>query len=386
MNIKTAVERVIEKEPLFTALILALQVKADESIPTLGTDGETLAYNPKFLDSLTLDEAAATVLHETFHCAFSHIWRRGSRDAFKWNMATDYAINGIVSESFPLPKGSLFESKYIGMSAEQIYDRLPDNKQDQQGWCDKEQWEQQSSSSSSTQNTIKKEIQKIFDKLSSGNLSKAEKRSRLAQKWEDLFEKTITREYGDMPESMKRVIEQTYYKPVINWMELVQYLLSEDVTDYSFSQPDRRFLEEEYTLPEMFSFDRLKDIVFAYDTSGSISEHDLFTFYMETLSLFRNYSSLTGWIAICDAHLHNFAPISPSHGYKEFNFKGGGGTNFRPVFERIEKEGIQPKALFFFSDTQGTFPTEAPNYPVYWLVREDMGRPTVPFGKIVMFK
>lgn len=388
MNIKDAIEKVIEKEPLFTALVLSLKVQEDDTIPTLGTDGEVLAYNPKFLDSLTKGEAAATVLHETLHCAFSHLWRRGARNAMKWNMATDYAINTIVNESFPLPKGSLIESKYIGLSAEQIYERLPDDNKKQQEWCEKSQWEQKKSSSpSNPQTTIEKEIQKIFEKMSSGRMTPQEKASSIARKWEELFERTITRQYGKMPQSMRRVIESTYYKPVINWQELVQNLLSEDITDYSFSQPDRRFLEDDFTLPDMFSYDRLKDIVFAYDTSGSINEHDLFTFYMETLSLFNNFSSLSGWIAICDAALHNFTEITPAQGFDEFQFKGGGGTSFKPVFEKIEKEGLNPKALFYFTDTEGSFPAKEPNYPVFWLVREDMGtRIDVPFGKVIRFK
>ena len=60
------------------------------------------------------------------------------------------------------------------------------------------------------------------------------------------------------------------------------------------------------------------------------------------------------------------------------NFKGGGGTSFRPVFEWVEKQGLRPEALVYFTDAEGEFPERAPHYPVIWLVK---GREPVPWGE-----
>ena len=46
---------------------------------------------------------------------------------------------------------------------------------------------------------------------------------------------------------------------------------------------------------------------------------------------------------------------------------GGGGTDFRPVFEEIKKRGVQPQFLVYLTDGYGTYPDIAPDYPVLWL-------------------
>jgi predicted metal-dependent peptidase len=59
-------------------------------------------------------------------------------------------------------------------------------------------------------------------------------------------------------------------------------------------------------------------------------------------------------------------------------FAGGGGTSFVPVFDWIVRHGQQPDTLLYFTDADGEFPQEAPNYPVLWLVK---GKAPVPFGR-----
>ncbi|MFA7097204.1 MAG: VWA-like domain-containing protein, partial [Gammaproteobacteria bacterium] len=59
-------------------------------------------------------------------------------------------------------------------------------------------------------------------------------------------------------------------------------------------------------------------------------------------------------------------------------FRGGGGTSFRPVFEWLEREGRRPDLLVYFTDAQGEFPPQEPDYPVLWLVK---GKAAVPWGQ-----
>ena len=60
--------------------------------------------------------------------------------------------------------------------------------------------------------------------------------------------------------------------------------------------------------------------------------------------------------------------------------KGGGGTSFRPVFEWLEVNGIEPQSLVYFTDADGEFPQKEPNFPVIWLVK---GKTKVPWGQRV---
>lgn len=409
MTIEEVMEYACDHQPLYRPLIMSLKPKStEEDTATMATDGEHIFYNPKFLAKLTMQQAAGVVLHETLHCAHRHLWRRDARDMYKFNVAADYAINPIVVENFPLPKGVLLDMKYAHMSAEEIYDVLPPIKKikigigsgsgkgkskgdsssgyenKQQKWGDHSMWNGKKS---------KKGKQSLADKIMGKNKGEDEaemtaKQRRLHEKWKDLFEKHIVKQYGKLPDSLKRIVEKEYYIPVLDWTALVSSLLSEDQNDYSFSQPDRRFLEADYILPDLYSIDRLKDVVFAYDTSGSVTQDMLKQFYMETLNLFNNFSSLQGYIAVCDWTLKHFSPVDAQDSFTDFNFIGGGGTSFEPVFDEIKRKGIRPKAVFYFTDTYGSFPNEDPGYPVFWLVPTEIGEfgeRHVPFGLVIPF-
>jgi len=102
MSLQTARQQIIKARAglvldhcFFASLALRLQVVEDASAETMFTDGKVLAYNPLFVDKLSLAEIKGVLAHEVMHIALAHHVRRGSRDKVKWNMACDYAINKI---------------------------------------------------------------------------------------------------------------------------------------------------------------------------------------------------------------------------------------------------------------------------------------------------
>jgi len=98
---------------------------------TMATDGESIMFHPEFVLEQT-DAAIRFVLcHEILHCINEHHERRGKRNPVGWNIACDYAINPILDgeEGFEWPKINgkqigLYEERFAGMNAEDIYDIL----------------------------------------------------------------------------------------------------------------------------------------------------------------------------------------------------------------------------------------------------------------------
>src|SRR5690606_23983989 len=82
--------------PFFASILLPMPISEDKTIPTMATDGETIRYNPEWTDSLTLDETTFVLAHETLHCVFDHMGRRGERTPNRWNQAADYIINELL--------------------------------------------------------------------------------------------------------------------------------------------------------------------------------------------------------------------------------------------------------------------------------------------------
>ena len=65
--------------------------------------------------------------------------------------------------------------------------------------------------------------------------------------------------------------------------------------------------------------------------------------------------------------------------------KGGGGTDFRPVFNEVEDRGIDPACVVYLTDGWGVYPEEEPPYPVLWVLTQEPSNPNYhpPFGEVV---
>ena len=123
-------------------------------------------------------------------------------------------------------------------------------------------------------------------------------------------------------------------------------------------------------------------MIAAIDTSGSISDDELREFVSELDALKGQVRARVTLLA-CD---YNIADNSPWE-YEPWDtmelpqdVEGGGGTDFRPVFDWVEKENRGPNLLVYFTDAEGDFPKLAPDYPVIWLVK---GKGNVPWGERV---
>ena len=78
-------------------------------------------YNPSFSAGLSDAELVGVMAHEIMHCAMLHPFRRNGRDGQEWNVACDYAINGLLKQSgFTLPGDALLDSQYDGLSARKL--------------------------------------------------------------------------------------------------------------------------------------------------------------------------------------------------------------------------------------------------------------------------
>lgn len=120
-------------------------------------------------------------------------------------------------------------------------------------------------------------------------------------------------------------------------------------------------------------------VVFATDSSGSINQATCDMFNTEGVGLMEQARPRQLIYIQCDAKVHECVEIDdPSDLVRKI--KGGGGTDFRPVFKRVEEEGYEPDLLIYLTDMEGSFPAVAPPYPVIWATTI---KHTAPFGAVV---
>ncbi len=354
--------QLIMDQPFFGSLALRLQMIEDRSIETAYTNGVVLGYHQEFIRGLTLEETKWLVAHEVMHLAMMHHTRRAGRQPDKWNIAADYAINGILDEAgFKKPVSCLLDFRFDGKSAEAIYDLLPDKDQE---------------NGASGPGNGPGEVRDAPGNCN-GDLKKAEAQWRvnLAQAVQQ------AQTMGNLPAGVQRLVEEIIH-PKVDWRTLLRHFVEQAArNDYSWLPPSRRYLAHGLCLPGLASKE-LGRVVIAVDTSGSIDTANLNQFAAEISGILEEFNMALIYIVYCDAKVQGF------HIYDHYDLPlklvpvGGGGTDFRPVFKWLEMM-LTPRCLIYLTDLECTrFPDKVPDYPVLWVKTGDGGY-TVPFGDVV---
>src|SRR5665213_1774804 len=134
VRIQKARTALLLDHPFFGSLLFRLKGRESRSIKTMATDGISLFYNPDFVDTLNASTLCGVLAHEVLHPGLQHHVRRSGRDPRRWNEACDYAINPLLLDAgLHLPEGVLVDDRFREMSAEQIYNQLQTEAEQEHG-------------------------------------------------------------------------------------------------------------------------------------------------------------------------------------------------------------------------------------------------------------
>ena len=132
-DIEALKRKMLVKYPFFGSVVASIDYKENMGIPTAGTDGKTIYYNPEYLEGLGRDEQTFIFAHEVCHIAFNHILRSEGKDPELWNIATDGVINQFLKkDGLKLAPGGVDMAEAINYDAEQLYEKLLQEKQQKQ--------------------------------------------------------------------------------------------------------------------------------------------------------------------------------------------------------------------------------------------------------------
>ncbi len=132
-DIEALKRKMLVKYPFFGSVVASIDYKENMGIPTAGTDGKTIYYNPEYLEGLGRDEQTFIFAHEVCHIAFNHILRSEGKNPELWNIATDGVINQFLKkDGLKLAPGGVDMEEAINYDAEQLYEKLLQEKQQKQ--------------------------------------------------------------------------------------------------------------------------------------------------------------------------------------------------------------------------------------------------------------
>lgn len=165
-------------------------------------------------------------------------------------------------------------------------------------------------------------------------------------------------------------------EPDMPWREILhKWIQMSSNADYSYGKIDRRFVPHSIVMPSLKS-EQYGKFVFVTDVSGSVSDAEFRACATEVVSAIEECEPEEVHVIQFDAPI-NSDPLSAIRDYQmlekgddiaEVKRMGFGGTAFRPVFQFIEANEIEPDAMIFLTDMCpcDEWPEE-PEYPVLWI-------------------
>jgi predicted metal-dependent peptidase len=453
-KMKKARTSLILKDPFYGALSMRMRLRpyhthdvVERSMASMGypcsTDGQTIAYDPDWIESLDVFQCKGLIAHEVSHVALKHTLRRGERDWKLWNRAGDYIIDPILIEAgFSLPPLSTGEVGHVdpeltGKSIEEAYLILKKREEEAQANCpsggnqpdsDPAPSDESSNDTDAAGPQQPSQSPKLSDKTSNDDISPQE----FGQAMQDFLDgKTqidipqgdgesamldapidmkdnkaideadrdittaveqaykVAKSHGNMPKGMERFIEEQN-KHVLDWREELRDFLEKSLErdNYNWIPPSRRYIPHGIMMPSLQDSEDIPKIVVLCDTSGSVSNKELKQYAGEMSAILEEFKC-------------NFKVIywdTDYDGEQEFSYddmpiklkaKGGGGTRFAPAFKHIIENKIECEAILYFTDMDAWDWNQVaevnPNVPVLWLdsygdIVERIGF-KLPFGK-----
>ena len=343
-------------------------------------DGDTVWYCPEDLICLYAEFPGSVrrgYLHMLLHCLFLHLYTGHARDRL-WSLACDLAVENLI-EAQKMSRLSDGKNREFlnrldenSRSAEQIYEFLKENDLPPEGdfAFDDHDWE------SAGQGSREKWERELL--AASGQKTGQGRRGHTPGAGEEAPPDEASGEF-DYRAFLRRF---TFLR------EEVQ--LDMDSFDYAYYQLG---MEHYGSMPlieplEYMEARRLEELVIAIDTSGSCSAEIVGKFLAETYKILSSqenfFRKMKVYFIQCDCLIQDVTRIASREDWldyaKKIRIQGRGGTDFTPVFDYVKtlretRELKDLKALLYFTDGDGFYPSAPPEYEAAFVLLKDTGHP-----------
>ena len=397
-------------------------VSIEES--ALMTDGKYLLYNPKHVLSsykTAKEIPVRNYLHMVMHCVFKHMYMDPTLNRPYWDLACDIAVENVITE-LGLRAVTTAEEKqqaqYIAaikkelkhVTAEKIYGYLrqsvPDPKKIAQirgcFYADNHEIWYMNADEIAARFGISDEQEKNDGDGSANSMGSA-----MASVWQSIAERiqvdmeTFGKLPGNAPGAMSQNLtaitrERYDYTAFLKKFAVMGEVMkiNDDEFDYIFYTYGLQ-LYEKMPLIEPLEYKEvkaIKEFVIAIDTSGSTSGELVQKFMQKTYNVLKStesfFTKINLHIIQCDADIQEDKKITCQEDFDEYlksmQIRGLGGTDFRPVFDYVERlrynrEFTNLKGLIYFTDGFGEFPAKKPDYDTAFVfVDDEYNNPDVP--------
>lgn len=409
-----------------------LQPLLDET--ALATEGTTIFYDPMALCKLYAadkNNGPRAYMHLILHGVFRHFEVKPSVLQPLWNLACDMAVEGVINDlNLPMltnaqAAGQVQVLQQIAprvnnlLTAEKLYTYLRMNPPSETEFARLKRlfspdnhalWYVQAArvtiaegqAAGDNGGGTSQRGQPDGDQQEDASTAQAQAAlSALLQDWQHIAEQMQTDletfhkqrgdEAGGMMQNLRAVNREKYdYTAFLKKFAVMgeAMRINDDEFDYVFySYGMQLFPEKRMPLIEPLEYKdvkRIREFVIAIDTSGSVMGEQVQAFLQKTYNILQStesfFSRINVHIIQCDANIQEDIKITSREDFDRYlqtmAIKGLGGTDFRPVFQRVDEmirdgEFANLKGLIYFTDGYGLSPVRMPAYKTAFVFVED---------------
>ena len=405
-RLSRCVTALLQDQPFFGNLTLRLPLRPDLARQTIASDGQEIRFSPAWVIDTEADLLKTALARIVTACALKHHTRRRDRDPQVWQLASQLVTHPILKDAgFVLPEDA---ECWPDCSVEEAYDRLiendpgtpdptadpdsqpppasaagtapsqtgPDADPDTDDSSDPGSNDGQAGSDS--QNPAFSPVSASFDPSGTGEVLDADMRAGASdepvdpvieeQTWDEAMHNAaqLARVQGNLPGLAQQTVDDAH-RSTLDWRSLLRrYLTDASRSDYSWSVPNRRFIDSGLYLPSIRS-EGIAELAIIIDTSASLPAHVLEEFWGEIREIATDIRPDTLILLQVDAVLQDASEYAAFELPDSVTLKGRGGTDFRPGFAWLEEHGRQPSCCIYLTDMEcDSYPDAEPLFPVVW--------------------
>lgn len=340
--------RILCNHGFYGLLLMHMAFSIDEEVETAATDGKKIIFGSNFLNDLSEKELDFVMMHEILHVVLQHCLRNGDRDPERFNIACDIVVNSNILKENGMDLRSITLKKYgesmhrvpdgkdgYHYTAEQVYEMLPKRP--------KRTGKPMPFAGTGGGKKSENNHAQWDDHTKWGMFEEDETlRDVWVKRFEDACEAITIRDpsntRGLLPLFAQRLLKELR-TPQTDWRTILNDFVQEEINDYSFSPPDRRFGDSPFFLPDFNEKDDIvENILFMIDTSGSMSDDMITAAYSEIKGAIDQFNGkLKGCLGFFDSAIIEPKPFESEDEFQIIKPAGGGGTDFQIIFEYVWK-------------------------------------------------